>query len=154
MHHADVRTGRKRQRSHERACGVGVLGEIGGEEDPHDDTSVGRELRIDRLSPELYDEADRAPVPRREPLAVQLVAEDHRRRSGRLLEDLACRQGAAEALRKTIGMPLWESFKTENLHSLENGRRALGDEAWEKALQEGRQMKMEDAIRLAKEMGS
>jgi predicted ATPase/DNA-binding SARP family transcriptional activator len=62
--------------------------------------------------------------------------------------------GAAEALRKTISMPQWESYKTENLHFLENGRRVLGDEAWKKALQEGRQMELKDAIRLAKEMGS
>ena len=43
---------------------------------------------------------------------------------------------AAEALRKSIGMPLPDSFKGSYQPFLERGRQALGNAAWEKALQD------------------
>ncbi len=57
--------------------------------------------------------------------------------------------GAAEALRKSIGMPVPASEKDDRMPFLENGWKTLGDESWERALQEGRQMGLKEAIRLA-----
>jgi predicted ATPase/DNA-binding SARP family transcriptional activator len=80
-----------------------------------------------------------------EGLAMVAMLSEARAESGARL------YGAAEALRKSIGMPLWESYKAEHLYFLESGQRAIGIEAWERAIEEGRQLGVEDAIRLARE---
>ncbi len=61
--------------------------------------------------------------------------------------------GAAEALRRSTGVPLPEESAMANYRPfLERGREALGEAAWEKAFQEGRLIEPEEAIRLAKKI--
>ena len=60
--------------------------------------------------------------------------------------------GAAEELRKSIDMPLWDSFKNQHQPFLETGRNAVGAQAWERLLEEGRQMGLEKALRMVQEI--
>jgi tetratricopeptide (TPR) repeat protein len=57
--------------------------------------------------------------------------------------------GAAQALREELGMPVDGPDLVEYTPFLEQGKRALGQAAWEKALEAGRRMEKEEAIRLA-----
>jgi len=49
-------------------------------------------------------------------------------------------------------MPLQDSFKRSYQPFLECGRQALGYEAWENALRDGRLLDLDEAIRLAQEI--
>jgi non-specific serine/threonine protein kinase len=57
--------------------------------------------------------------------------------------------GAAEALRQVIGVPVWPSERADYDRSVAAVRAGLGEEAFAKAWEEGRKMKMEEAVEWA-----
>jgi non-specific serine/threonine protein kinase len=74
---------------------------------------------------------------------VDLVSEGRAESGARLF-------GAAEAMLESVGVVLMEGpDRVETPPFLEQGRRALGDEAWEIAVEAGRHLDIEEAVRLA-----
>jgi tetratricopeptide (TPR) repeat protein len=75
-------------------------------------------------------------------LAGVAVAQRQPERAARLF-------GAAEVLRETIGAILWPFYRAEYERNVSSARAELGEEAFAKAWEEGRKMKMEEVVEWA-----